>query len=130
MGTFVVVVIILAIVGLLVWQFSESKRAASTVSMYTSLDRQKTAELINSSFRGGTRSVLWADASGPGTINKRRRGKDKGITMSIDIEAAGGGGTRVEIWASSYTHYFGFFINFAGVVNRRKKAIAQLLGAS
>ncbi|UOZ11359.1 hypothetical protein [Amycolatopsis sp. WQ 127309] len=73
--------------------------------------------------------MLWTAASGPGSINKRRRGKDRGITMSIDIEAHPGGGSQVEMWASQTNVYFGLFVNFSGAVNSRKKAISRLLAS-
>ncbi|ROO61552.1 hypothetical protein EDC02_3492 [Micromonospora sp. Llam0] len=59
----------------------------------------------------------------------RRRGVRGGITMSIDIEPLPGGGTRVDMWASGTVVYLGFLVNFAGVVNRRKRAIARRLTA-
>ncbi|WP_158632210.1 hypothetical protein [Micromonospora sp. Llam0] len=49
--------------------------------------------------------------------------------MSIDIEPLPGGGTRVDMWASGTVVYLGFLVNFAGVVNRRKRAIARRLTA-
>lgn len=123
MGAFIGVLVVLAIVGILVWQFIESKNAAATVSIQSRHDPRRTAEIVNTAF-GGARGVLWSNVDGPGTINKRRRGKDGGIVMSIDIEPSGAG-TRVDMWASSTNTYLLFFVNFAGVVNRRKKAIAR-----
>lgn len=75
----------------------------------------------------GARSVLWTPASGPGAINMRRRGTRGGITMSIDIEQWRDGGCEGSMWASQTVVYLGVLVNFAGVVNRRKKAIARAL---
>jgi hypothetical protein len=123
---FVCVLLVIGILGVLVWQYSETKRAVDTTSVSSPHDRQQTIEIINTAF-DGARSILWTDASGPGTLNKRRRGTRGGITMSIDIEPLSGGGSRVDMWASQTNSYLGVFVNFAGVVNRRKKAIVRLL---
>ena len=128
MGGFWCFLAVLALVGCFVWQYIETKNALATTSVISLYDPQRTAEIIYGDFVGA-RSVLWADASGPGTINKRRRGKDGGITMSIDIEAFPGGGSQVDMWASQTNIYLAVFVNFAGVVNRRKKALARLLTA-
>ena len=126
MGVLVVVLVVLAAV--LIWQFQESKKAIATTSIQSEYDFNKVAEIVNGAFRGA-RGTLWADTSGSGTINKRRRGKDGGIVMSIDIEPLANGGSRVDMWASQTNTYLGFLVNFAGVVNRRKKAIVQILVA-
>lgn len=47
--------------------------------------------------------------------------------MSIDIEPLPDGGCRIDMWASRYLTYLLFFVNMAGVVTRRKRAIAKLL---
>jgi hypothetical protein len=127
-GGFACFLVIVAFVALPVWQFIESKNAVATLSVGSPHDPARTAQIVDASF-GGARSILWTDVSGPGTINKRRRGKDGGITMSIDIEPLETGGTRVDMWASQTNIYFVLFVNFAGVVNRRKRAIARLLSA-
>lgn len=126
MGGVVVVLIILAIVAFLGWQFAEGKRALATTQVESRYTPEETAQIVDGAF-GGARSVLWANTSGPGTINKRRRGYRGGITMSIDIEPSPDGGSRVNMWASEHLEYLVFLVNFAGVVNRRKRAIARLL---
>lgn len=128
MGGFIVVLVVLAFIGIFVWQFQESKKALGTTSVRSLYDPRRTTELVMGAF-GGARGMLWTDASGPGGINKRRRGKGNGITMSIDIKPTSGGGSQVDMWASETNLYLVFFVNFAGVVNRRKKAIAALLTA-
>lgn len=125
MGTFVVILVILAIVGVIVWQVTESKNALASFSAQSRHDPRHTAEIVNNAF-DGTRGMLWSNVDGPGTINKRRRGKDGGIVMSIDISSSGAG-SRVDMWASSSNVYLHVIVNFAGVVNRRKKAIAQAI---
>ena len=49
--------------------------------------------------------------------------------MSIDITPLPGGGSAVDMWASTYNEYFLVLANFAGSVNSKKKAIARLLDA-
>lgn len=119
------VVLIIAIVGIWVWQFIETRNALATTSVVSRYPHERSAQLISGAF-GGARSVLWATASGPGHINMRRRGYKNGITMSIDIQPLPDGGSRVDMWASQYLGYL-LLANFAGVVNRRKKAIARIL---
>lgn len=121
------VIIVALVVAFFVWQFIASRNARATTVVRTSLAPNDAARAIDGAF-GGARSVLWTDDGGPGMINKRRRGKDRGITMSIDIEPAPGGGSELSMWASHYTEYLGLFANMAGAVNSRKKAIARLVG--
>lgn len=109
-----------------IWQLVESRNALATTSITTSYSPQQVFEIIEGAF-GGARSILWTNTGGAGDINKRRRGVRGGITMSIDIEPGPGGGSRVDMWASETVVYLGFLHNFAGVVNRRKRAIARLL---
>jgi len=125
-GGFVAVLAGLAIVAFVVWQFVESRNALATTSVLTRYTPEQAAQLINGAF-GGARSVLWTSTSGEGTINKRHRGHRGGITMSITIEPLPDGGCRIDMWASEHLEYMLVFVNFAGVVNRRKKAIARLL---
>ncbi|WP_238009513.1 hypothetical protein KZZ52_27065 [Dactylosporangium sp. AC04546] len=122
------VLAIAGLAGFIVWQFLETRNAVDTMTVRSPHDPQQTARIIHDAFTG-VREVLWTDTSGPGAINKRRRGKDGGITMSIDIDPLPDGGAKVSMWASQTNVYFGFLVNFAGVVNRRKKAIARLLAA-
>ncbi|MEV0006396.1 hypothetical protein AB0H28_29510 [Micromonospora sp. NPDC050980] len=115
-------------VGLIVWQFIETRKAVSTTTCETACDPARTAQIVRDAF-GGPRTVLWTSATGPGTINMRRRGIHGGITMSITVAPRAGGGSQVAMWASETTVYFVFLVNFAGVVNRRKRAIERLLAA-
>jgi hypothetical protein len=118
----------LAVVGLFVWQFMATKNALATTRVESPLPPDVVAAKISNTF-GGARSMLWANGAGPGSINMRRRGKDGGITMSINIEPSASGGSVVDMWASSYNEHFIFFANFAGSVNSKKKAIARQLVA-
>jgi hypothetical protein len=120
------VIIVLAFIGVIVWQYVESQHAVATTSVLTRYTPEQAAEIIMGAF-GGARSVLWTRASGPGTINMRRRGRAQGITMSIDLTPEANGVTRIDMWSSAYSHYLGVLIGFAGVVNRRKRAIGRLL---
>jgi hypothetical protein len=113
------------IIGVLVWQFIETRKAVATTTVETTYEPAQVGQIVREAF-GGPRSVLWTVANGPGTINMRRRGVRSGITMSIDIEPRPGG-SRVDMWASQTVVYLGILVNFAGVVNRRKSAIARLL---
>jgi hypothetical protein len=70
---------------------------------------ERTAEIVKNGF-DGARSVLWGNVNGPGTINKRWRGKDGGIVMSINIEHLGSGGSRVDRWASQTNRYLILFV--------------------
>lgn len=128
MDGFVIVVVVLAFVGLLVWQYMATKNALATTRVESRYTPQQATEMAMGAF-GGARSALWTDTSGPGSINKRRRGKDGGITMSIAIEPLANGGSAVEMWASTYNQMFIVLANFAGAVNSRKKAIARTLTA-
>jgi hypothetical protein len=119
---FFCVVLVLGIIGFFVWQFIETRNAIATTEILSNHDAQRTAQIIGNAFTGA-RAMLWTDASGPGTINKRRRGVRGGITMSIAIEPRPAGGARVRMWASETNVYVGVLVNFAGVVNRRKKAM-------
>lgn len=123
MGFFI---LILVVVGLFVWQFIASRRALATTSILTRYSPQQAAQTIDTAF-GGARSALWTNVSGPGTINKRRRGYRGGITMSIDMTREANGVTRIDMWASTYYQYLPFFANFAGSVNSRKRAITRML---
>jgi hypothetical protein len=126
MGAFIFILFILVLAGILVWQFIETRNALATTSVLTRHTADETAQIIESAF-GGPRSLLWTNDRGPGTMNKRRRGYKHGITMSIDIEPQQDGRTQVSMWASRYAQYMFVLANMAGVVNRRKKAIALLL---
>jgi hypothetical protein len=126
MGGFVLFLIVAGVIGILVWQWSESGRAVATTSVTTAYAPADAARIVREAF-GGPRAVLWTTANGPGAINMRRRGLRGGITMSIDLEPAPGGGTLVDMWASQTVVYLLVLVNFAGVVNRRKKAIQRAL---
>jgi hypothetical protein len=126
MGGFLAFLVIIGFIGCFVWQFREGKRAVATTSLVTRNQPEQAAQVINGAF-GGPRSVIWTKTSGPGSINMRRRGIHRGITMSIDIEPLPQGGCRVDMWASEFTEVLVVMVNFAGVVNRRKKAIARML---
>ena len=126
MEGFVCFLFVAGVVGILVWQFIETRKAVDTTTVETAYEPAKVVQLVKEAF-GGPIAVLWTTASGPGTINMRRRGVRGGITMSIDIEPRAGGGTKVDMWASETVEYLGVFVNFAGVVNRRKNAIERRL---
>ncbi|WP_328442719.1 hypothetical protein [Amycolatopsis sp. NBC_00438] len=126
MDTFVIILALCALAGFLGWQRFATNNAVATTSVRSPHDVRRTQEIVDAAF-GGARAMLWTTASGPGNINKRRRGKDRGITMSIDIEAIPGGGSQVDMWASQTNVYFGLFVNFSGAVNSRKMAISRHL---
>lgn len=126
MSGFVVFLVVLAFVGVLVWQYMATKNALATTRVESHYPPHEVIVRVQGQF-AGARSALWTDAPGPGSINKRRRGKDGGITMSIAIEPLGNGGSSIEMWASTYNEYLLVLANFAGSVNSRKKAIAGVL---
>jgi hypothetical protein len=121
-----IVLIILVFIGIVIWQFIEGQNATATTSVLTRYTPQQAAQIIDSAF-GGARSMLWTKAKGPGNINRRRRGIRGGITMSIDLTPQQDGMTRVDMWASETVVYLLVLHNFAGPVNRRKRAIGRLL---
>ena len=129
MGGFVLFLIVVGLIGCLVWQFVETRNALATTAFSTGYEPADVATIVHEAF-GGPRAVLWTAAAGPGAINMRRRGFRGGITMSIDIEPVPGGGSRVDMWASDTVVYLLVLVNFAGVVNRRKKAIQRALTES
>lgn len=129
MEGFLCVAFVVAVLGLVVWQFVETRNAVATTVVETAHDPHSVAQAVRASFTG-PRAVLWTSAPGPGTINMRRRGIRGGVTMSIAIEARPAGGSRVVMWASETVVYLGVLVNFAGVVNRRKKAIGRRLTES
>ncbi|GAA4263581.1 hypothetical protein [Dactylosporangium darangshiense] len=119
-------VLVAGIVGVLVWQFIETRKALETTTVQTASSPAQVAQIVREAFTGPI-ALLWTTTSGPGSINMRRRGVRGGITMSIDIEPRPGGGSQVEMWASETVVYLGVLVNFAGVVNRRKNAIERRL---
>lgn len=125
-GAVVGFLLVAGLIGLLVWQFIETRKAVATTVVETAFEPADVGQIVREAF-SGPRAVLWTAANGPGTINMRRRGVRGGITMSIDIQSRPGGGTRVDMWASQTVVYLGVLVNFAGVVNRRKTAIERLL---
>jgi len=118
--------LVAGLIGVLVWQFVETRRATATTTVETAYEPAKVAQIVRDAFTG-PRAVLWTTATGPGTINVRRRGIRGGITMSITIEPRPSGGSLVDMWASDTVVYLGVLVNFAGVVNRRKNAIRRRL---
>lgn len=116
--------LVLAFVGFLVWQFIASRRAVATTVVQSPHPPQQVTQIVNGAF-GGVRSTLWVRASGPGAVNMRRKGINGGITMSIDIEPLPGGGSRIDMWTSAADERLLFFVNFAGSVNSRKRAIER-----
>jgi hypothetical protein len=119
-------VVVAGLVGVLVWQFAETRNALATTAVQTALEPDQVVQIIREAFTGPG-ALLWTTASGPGDINMRRRGVRGGITMSIDVAPGPGGGSQVEMWASETVAYLGVLVNFAGVVNRRKNAIGRRL---
>jgi hypothetical protein len=127
-GTFLLPLLILAFVLAFIWQFLATKKALATTRLESRRPPHEAAQLVQNAF-SGARNALWTGANGPGTINMRRRGKDGGIIMSIQVVELPGGGSAVDMWASTYHEYLGVLANMAGSVNSRKKAIARLLDA-
>jgi hypothetical protein len=127
-GGFLCFVVVAGLAGVLIWQFIETKNAVAITSLETSYEPAQVVQIVGNAFEGA-RAVLWTTASGPGTINMRRRGFRGGITMSVAVKPKAGGGSRVEMWATDTVIYLGVLVNFAGVVNRRKHAIGRSLAA-
>ena len=116
------------VVGIFVWQLAETRRAVATTVVDTALPPGEAVRVVQEAFTGA-RAVLWTASDGPGTINMRRRGIHRGITMSITVEPRADGGSEVSMWASETIVYLGMLVNFAGVVNRRKNAIGRAMTA-
>lgn len=128
----ILVIIIILIVATFAWQFIQSRRAVATTSVLTRYTEQQVVHFIESVFQGGVKSLAWTNDRGPGRINKRRRagtlrGVKQSITMSINITREPNGVLRVDMWASAYATYLLLWVNFAGAVVSRKKAIAKVL---
>jgi hypothetical protein len=98
------VIIVLAFIGICIWQFIESRNAVATTSVLTRYSPEQAAGIIDEAF-GGHRSILWTNTQGDGRINKRRRGWRGGITMSFDVEPQQDGMTRIDMWASQTLVY-------------------------
>ncbi|MEV6343789.1 hypothetical protein [Actinoplanes sp. NPDC051851] len=126
MEGFICFLIVAAFVGVFAWQLSETRRAVATTVVETPLSPAEAADVVREAFTG-VRAPLWTRSPGPGTINMRRRGVNRGITMSIDIRPHPDGGSEVAMWASETVTYLGLLVNFAGVVNRRKSAIGRAM---
>jgi hypothetical protein len=122
------VILVLAFVAVFAWQFTASRNALAVTRVESHRSAEDAARIVQNAFTGA-RNALWTGASGPGAINMRRRGKGGGIVLSVDIEPLPSGGSATNMWASSYNEYLVVLANFAGSVNSRKKAIAQLLHA-
>jgi hypothetical protein len=126
MSGLVIVLVVLAIIAILVWQRAATTKALATTHVESLLSPRDAEARIRNTF-GGAQALLWTEGAGPGSINMRRRGKDGGITMSISVEPGARGGAVVDMWASNYNEYFGFFANFAGAVNSKKKTLERHL---
>ncbi|WP_339122915.1 hypothetical protein [Pseudonocardia sp. D17] len=127
-GTSLLLILVLLFIAVFIWQYVASGNARTTTRVETPRAPQEAAQVVQQAF-SGARSALWTATSGPGAFNMRRRGKDGGITMSIDVHALPAGGSAVDMWASDYNQRFVALINFAGSVNSRKKAIARELAS-
>lgn len=123
----IVLVLVALFIAVVVWQFLATRNALATTRVQSRYSPHDTAQIVQQAF-SGARNALWTSATGPGAINMRRRGKDGGIIMSIDVRPAAGG-SAVDMWASDYNEYMFVLANIAGSVNSRKKAIARLLNA-
>jgi hypothetical protein len=126
MSGFAIFLVVLAIVAFLVWQRAATTKALATTRVESPLPPDEAVKRIRNTF-GGAQALLWTEGAGPASINMRRRGKDGGITMSINVERGSRGGAVVDMWTSSYNRYFGFLANFAGAVNSKKKVLARQL---
>lgn len=127
-GTSLLLVLVLLFIAIFIWQYVASSNARTKTRVETPQAPQEAAQVVQQAF-SGARSALWTATSGPGAFNMRRRGKDGGITLSIDVHALPVGGSAVDMWASSYSERFVVLVNFAGSVNSRKKAIARSLAS-
>jgi hypothetical protein len=126
------VILIILIVAFAAWQLAQGRRAVATTSVLTRYTEQQAVDIIQRAFSGGAKSLLWTDNGGPGRINKRRRagtmrGVKQSITMSINITPESNGLLRIDMCASEWASYLGVFVNFAGAVVSREKAIARML---
>ncbi|MGA5541358.1 hypothetical protein ACPCIR_05850 [Mycobacterium sp. NPDC051198] len=78
-------------------------------------------------------SVTWKPVNGKGTINYRSRGFGVGSmvlknpTISIDLSALEGGGTRAEVWMSAWETKGGIVGSADRVVLKKRSLVAKLL---
>lgn len=111
-----VVILLLLIVGLFalgIWMTVIAKRTHEAI---TTMSPARTRQTIEKSFT----SMLWANADGPGDINRRRRQfRGNGAIVSVAIEALPDGKTHVSSWVSDADTQFGI-VSSRGVSKPRR----------
>lgn len=109
----VLFLLIAGIVALGIWNSARAKRQYETV---VSLSPARAREVVETAFS----KVLWADTSGPGMINKRRRTvNDSGATISVDIGQTADGKTVVQAWMSAWKTQYGMVASNGATVAKR-----------
>ncbi|MDT0197332.1 hypothetical protein Q9R30_18455 [Arthrobacter sp. AB6] len=118
-GFFLILVLLIAgIFALGIWNSGRAKREHETV---VALSPARARQIVEDSFG----KMLWADVSGPGHINKRRRTiNDTGATISVVIEPLTDGKTHVTAWMSAWKTQYGMVTS--GGWPLAKKVIAKL----
>lgn len=119
----ILLLVLLGLLALIVWGYVESAQAKQQRETKVKLSTARAADIVEQSFP----SLLWADASGPGDINKRRRTmNDSGPVISVDIEALPDGATHVSAWMSGWTSRYGM-ANLAGSAKRMTRRLIRRL---
>lgn len=100
----VFLILILLLIALFAFGFWNSARAKRQHETVVTLSPARVRQIVDSTFS----KVLWADADGPGDINKRRRTlNNSGATVSIDINQTADGKTLVQAWMSGWKTRYG-----------------------
>ena len=102
-GAFFLILILLVVVllALSIWTTILAKRQYQAV---TTLNSTRAQQTIEKSFK----PMLWAQADGPGDINRRRRQiRGPGAIVSVKLKTLPDGKTQVSSWVSEFESKFG-----------------------
>jgi hypothetical protein len=113
------IVIVIVIVVVCVWLRIMGLKQAQ---IWSDRGPNEVRLVISKSFPG----ITWAAEGGPGDLNFRPRARAHAPTISITL-AAGGGGTQVHIWTSSYTGFLGIFMGHGLLCWRKRAALVRRL---
>ncbi|WNG81156.1 hypothetical protein C6A86_023655 [Mycobacterium sp. ITM-2016-00316] len=128
MEILIVALVLVAVLWLVaVWLGAQAKRQ---VDVDVDLPPERVAEIVRDHFG----SITWRPVNGRGIINYQSRGPGVGSavlknpTISVDLSALVSGGTRAEIWMSSWQTKGGV-IGSADRVFLKKRSLANKLAA-
>lgn len=116
----ILILLIVALFALGIWNTVIAKRTQEAV---VAISPARAKALVEGSFNG----MLWAQAGGPGDINRRRRQMKVSLIVSVDIEATNDGRTHITAWVSSADTQYGLILGRG--VRKPKSIIAMLENA-